>query len=71
MGSIQFETLKGYITTGGSVLLMVGEGGEGKWGTNVNYFLEDFGIWINDDAVVRSSYLKYMHPKVPFFPLLI
>lgn len=59
----EFDALKSYINSGGSVLLMVGEGGETKWGTNVNYFLEEFGIWVNSDAVVRSSYLKYMHPK--------
>lgn len=56
--------MKSYINSGGSVLLLVGEGGESKWGTNVNYFLEEYGIWVNSDAVVRSSYLKYMHPKV-------
>lgn len=50
---------------------MVGEGGENKWGSNVNYFLEEYGIWINSDAVVRSSYLKYMHPKVSIFSLLV
>jgi len=58
----EFETLKKFMESGGNVLVLLGEGGEnGK--TNINFLLEDFGIMINDDAVVRSLYYKYFHPK--------
>merc|ERR1740120_479691 len=59
----EFEATKGYMRQGGSVLILLGEGGEGKHNTNVNYLLEEFGISFNNDAVVRTVYHKYPHPK--------
>jgi len=32
-------------------------------GTNLNYLLEQFGISVNNDCVVRTSFYKYFHPK--------
>ena len=60
---VQFEALQAYMDDGGAVLMMLGEGGESKFDTNVNFFLEQYGILVNSDAVVRSSYYKYHHPK--------
>ena len=77
---------------GGNVLVLLGEGGETRFGTNINFLLEDFGIMVNNgkqlevyfclkifavnlvsvirttfslfpDAVVRTSYYRYFHPK--------
>lgn len=62
----EFEDLVKYVRNGGSVLVMLGEGGETKNGTNVNYLIEQFGISINSDSLVRSSYYKYLHPKEVF-----
>jgi intraflagellar transport protein 52 len=59
----EFEAIKEYLSNGGSVLMMLGEGGEGKHSTNVNYLLEEYGISFNPDAVVRTVYHKYHHPK--------
>ncbi|XP_077976712.1 intraflagellar transport protein 52 homolog isoform X2 [Styela clava] len=59
----EFDQIKQYISDGGSVLVMLGEGGETHFNTNLNYLLEDFGIMVNSDAVVRSEYFKYFHPK--------
>eukprot|EP00929_Paragymnodinium_shiwhaense_P019971 TRINITY_DN1344_c0_g2_i1.p1 TRINITY_DN1344_c0_g2~~TRINITY_DN1344_c0_g2_i1.p1 ORF type:complete len:447 (-),score=114.94 TRINITY_DN1344_c0_g2_i1:49-1389(-) len=61
--SDEFVAIKDYLTRGGSLLIMLGEGGEGKHNTNVNYLLEEFGISVNNDAVVRTVYHKYHHPK--------
>ena len=62
--------LKQYLAEGGNVLLMLGEGGEREHGTNLNYLIEEFGISVNPDSVVRTvyyknpkSHAKYMHPK--------
>lgn len=41
--------------SGGSILITLGEGGESRYDTNVNFFLEDYGIAINADAV-RSGH---------------
>ena len=46
------------------LLLSLGDGGEGKYDTNINFLLEDYGIMVNSDSVVRTSYYKYFHPKV-------
>ena len=56
---------------GGSLLFMAGEGGEAKSGTNINYFLEEFGMVVNTDAVVSTVYrgsnvdkdASFVHPK--------
>jgi len=61
--TFEFENLKQYIDTGGSILVLLGEGGERDFNTNINFLLEDYGIMINNDAVVRSVYYKYFHPK--------
>jgi len=61
----EFDAIKQYINDyDGSVLLCMGEGGEPHFNKkNVNYLLEDYGIMINSDAVVRTVYYKYLHPK--------
>ncbi|XP_013404647.1 intraflagellar transport protein 52 homolog [Lingula anatina] len=57
------DCIKRYIETGGSVLVLMGEGGESRFDTNINFLLEQFGIMVNNDSVVRTSYYKYFHPK--------
>ncbi|XP_070556730.1 intraflagellar transport protein 52 homolog [Ptychodera flava] len=59
----EFDCIKKYIENGGSVLVLMGEGGESKFDTNINFLLEDYGIMVNTDAVARTSYYKYFHPK--------
>lgn len=59
----EMEVLKHYLDEGGNVLVMLGEGGESKFDTNINFLLEDFGVTINSDSVVRNVYHKYFHPK--------
>ncbi|XP_078506627.1 intraflagellar transport protein 52 homolog isoform X2 [Lissotriton helveticus] len=59
----EFEVLKKYLESGGDILVMLGEGGESRYDTNINFLLEEFGVMINNDAVVRNVYYKYFHPK--------
>ncbi|XP_062842594.1 intraflagellar transport protein 52 homolog [Trichomycterus rosablanca] len=59
----ELQVLKQYLHGGGNILVMLGEGGEVKNGTNINFLLEEFGIMVNSDAVVRNVYYKYFHPK--------
>lgn len=59
----ELEVLKLYLHGGGNVLVMLGEGGKSKYDTNINFLLEEFGIMVNNDAVVRNVYYKYFHPK--------
>lgn len=55
--------IKAFLEDGGSVFLMLGEGGETKLDTNVNFLLEEYGVIVNNDAVIRTAYHKYHHPK--------
>ncbi|XP_061688567.1 intraflagellar transport protein 52 homolog isoform X2 [Syngnathoides biaculeatus] len=59
----ELEVLKHYLDNEGTVLVMLGEGGEKKFDTNINFLLEEFGIMVNNDAVFRTRYYKYYHPK--------
>lgn len=55
-----------YIEQGGSVMVMMSEGGETKANTNINAMLEQFGIFCNNDSVIRKAFFKYLHPKEAF-----
>jgi intraflagellar transport protein 52 len=39
------------------------EGGEQKLQTNINAMLEQLGISVNADSVIRKTFYKYLHPK--------
>ncbi|KAJ3034259.1 Intraflagellar transport protein 52, partial [Rhizophlyctis rosea] len=59
----EFGALKAFIERGGSILYLSGEGGESAYNTNFNYLLEEYGMMVNPDAVTRTVYYKYFHPK--------
>lgn len=44
-------------------MFMLGEGGEERFKTNINYLLEQWGITIHNDSVIRTVYFKYFHPR--------
>ncbi len=39
--------MKQYVEKGGNLLVMMSEGGENSFKTNINFLLEDFGIMVN------------------------
>jgi len=59
----EIELLKNYFEEGGNLLILLGEGGEERNNTNINEFLNEYGITVKSDNVVRTSYYKYLHPK--------
>ena len=42
------------------------EGGESRLDTNMNACLEQIGISVNGDSVIRKPFYKYLHPKEAF-----
>ncbi|KAJ3114892.1 Intraflagellar transport protein 52 [Phlyctochytrium bullatum] len=62
----EFEALKTYLDRGGSILYLASEGGESANATNFNFLLEEYGIMVNSDCVVRTVFHKYFHPKESF-----
>ena len=49
--------------TGGNLLIFTNEGGDNKNNTNISSLTSKFGITINNDCVIRTSFYKYFHPK--------
>jgi len=58
----EFDALKNYLEDGGNIMVMFSEGGETKYNTNLNYLLEQYGVSVNNDSVVRTAFYKYFHP---------
>ena len=59
----EVDELHQYVQRGGTVIFCLGEGGDGQYQTNVNYFLEEYGISVNEDAVISTVFNKYFNPK--------
>lgn len=59
----EFAAMQQYVRMGGSLLFLLGEGGEARFNTNLNFMLEQYGIMVNNDAVIRTTFYKYFHPK--------
>ena len=47
----------------GHVVFLSGENGNREVTGNINFFLEKYGMSINSDAVIKSSFTKYLIPK--------
>ncbi|XP_024888284.1 intraflagellar transport protein 52 homolog isoform X1 [Temnothorax curvispinosus] len=60
---LEMNSIRTFLNSGGNVLVTLGEGGENKSNTNINFLLEEFGIMVNNDSVARMSYSQTMHPK--------
>ena len=61
--AVEIKALAQFVESGGNLVVLLGEGGESKYDTNINFLLEEYGIMINSDSVIRTSYFKYFHPK--------
>ncbi|CAD8120067.1 unnamed protein product [Paramecium sonneborni] len=59
----EIKCLEDYLISGGNLLILFSDGGESKSTSNLNAFIEKFGIYVNNDCVVRTCYFKYFHPK--------
>jgi intraflagellar transport protein 52 len=62
----EIQQLKMFVKKGGSALFLVGEGGDDALGTNINAVVEEFGMAVRQDSVVRTVYYKYLYPKEVF-----
>ena len=62
----ELQHIRNYVENGGSAMIIMQEGGESKLDTNINAFLEQVGISVNTDSVIRKHFYKYLHPKEAF-----
>lgn len=59
----ELQDIRRFVEEGGRAMIMLGEGGEQKASTNINAMLEQVGISVNADCVIRKTFHKYLHPK--------
>ena len=52
----EFDAIQNYISSGGAVLVLLGEGGETRFDTNINFLLEEYGIVVNAGLIGRRRY---------------
>ncbi|PAV71949.1 hypothetical protein WR25_16654 [Diploscapter pachys] len=59
----EMDALTEFLNNGGCIFVMMSEGGEQKADTNINFLLEQYGISVNNDTVIRTIFYKYFDPK--------
>mmetsp|Transcript_5342 Transcript_5342/g.10193 ORF Transcript_5342/g.10193 Transcript_5342/m.10193 type:complete len:540 (-) Transcript_5342:95-1714(-) len=60
----EIKALKSFVSEGGSLLILGQEGGESKPNHQISKLTSEFGIVMNNDAVVRTAYrADFFHPK--------
>ena len=62
----ELTDLERYLEDGKHLFLLADEGGEDGLGSNFNFLLEKYNLLANGDAVIRTAYFKYFHPKEVF-----
>lgn len=45
---LEMNSIRTFLNSSGNVLVTLGEGGENKSNTNINFLLEEFGIMVNN-----------------------
>ena len=53
-----FNHLKKLLEKNVSIIMLLNEEGERLSKSNINYFLEEYGISVNNDNVIRTSYVQ-------------
>ena len=59
----QFEVIKKFVDGGGSMLVLMSEGGETKYTTNVNFLLEEYGVFVNNGEILPVNYFMLVYVK--------
>lgn len=59
----EIDALHMYVRGGGNLVFMLTEGGDQKLNTNLNALFKTWGIQSRSDAVVRTVFFRYFHPK--------
>lgn len=56
----EFNALRQFIDLGGNLLVLLGEGGEQQFNTNINFLLEEYGIMINN-GMIKFNIVSLLH----------
>lgn len=56
----EFNVIKKYLESGGSILVMMAEGGEKTCQTNINFLLEEYGIMVNSGMLTTIINFKHI-----------
>jgi len=52
---LEMNSIRTFLNSGGNILVTLGEGGENKSNTNINFLLEEFGIMVNNGKIFRQN----------------
>lgn len=63
----EFNSIKKYLETGGSLLVLMGENGEAKYTTNINFLLEQFGVMVNSGKLIGEIFNSRYRPANVIF----
>lgn len=66
----QFDHLKHLLESGTSILILLNEEGEKASKSNINYFLEEYGMAVNSDVVIRTSFVQVI-PKYSVYLIIV
>lgn len=64
--AVELGELKKWLHGGGRALMLLHERGRQQGQSNLHELLEECGISMNDDSIMRTVYHKYLHPKEVF-----
>lgn len=53
----EFKHLKHFVDNGGSIMILLGEGGELEFNTNLTFLLEEYGMAINNGRFMMNLIL--------------
>jgi len=59
----ELESLKKFVTDGGSLAIFVSRETKEEIILNLNLFLSAYGMRLETEEVIRTTYYKYLHPK--------
>ena len=57
----ELSSLKHMVERGDSVLVAMSDGGEERTNTNINFFLEEFGIVVNNGKWIQGQMYQVDH----------
>ena len=59
----EFEALQKFVGNSGTIAFFLGQDSEEAIINNVNSFMKEYGIRVETDKVIGTTYFKYLHPK--------
>lgn len=60
---VELDAIRGLVSQGGALLVLLGEGGENASETNINFLLEEYGVMVNSGGSSSHCSLLFLSPN--------